>query len=347
MYFEINKIYRENDVNLETYINDNITKFNRSNITNHKNMRKSSSQYIVQKKMDKYIKYIRSKQMKYNASKKKNLEAIEYIIQIPMQYTKKEYRNKLNKFIDQIKEELIEDTWYLSKVRKTKGKSAYVHILCLDRIVFEDGKLIEVNKEYKKNIYYDPISGKRCKENNKSAQILYKKGTVKTSKRIIYVSDKIRLDYINTNPNEEKENKRFKNFTELIRGKVIPQLLEQIFKNKIYKQFKDFKKKSLKKAIKKKGKKYYVNKKIYLHDKEQLYEQRKVNAYNNIINHLNAYYSALLENGKDYIEFIKEELNSLDKVKKNIKLYERKCSYIINNIIKEFSDEFFYEKYKI
>lgn len=331
-YFEINKIYREDEINLKTYIEKNINKFTRTNITNYKNISYKNS-YIVEEKLNQYIDYIRSKQIKYKSSQKKNLEAIEYIIQIPLAFTTQENKNQLNKFIDDIKENyLIKNTWYFSFIRKTKGKSAYIHLLTLDRIVFEDGKEVEVKKEYKSNIYYDITSGRRCKEDNLNAKLLYKKGDVVSSKKVIYISDKIRLDYINTNPKEEITNKMFNNFTKFIREEVIDLLLKKYMDKVIPKFLKELKKKTIKKVIKKNGKKLYVNKYTYLYDKEEEILKRRVRAYNSTINQINAFLS--YDNSKDghYIKRIIEELERIDNII-NIKVFEREISFF-NEIFK-------------
>lgn len=323
-YFEINKIYKENDINLKTYIEDNLEKFTRSNMINYKNLSYKNN-HIVEKRLNQYIEYIRSKQLNYKDSKKKNLEAIEYIVQIPLNFIDKKNKNKLNKFIDELKEEyLIKDTWYFSFVRKTTGESAYIHILCLDRVVFPGGKEVVIEKEIKNDLFYDEKTGRRCTEDNPNAKLLKPKGK-EVEKKIIYVSDKVRLEYINSNPKEEKINKAYKSFTDLIRNKIIDQLFKKHFLNIYPKYFKDFKKKTIKKVIKKNGNKYYINKKKYLYDKEQEYDQRRCNSYNSAINHLNSHYKELNDKDTNYITKIKKELKNIEKTI-NIRVFERKIN---------------------
>ncbi len=330
-YFEINKIYKENDINLKTYLESNLEKFTRSNMTNYKDI-SYKNYHIIEQRLNKYIDFIRSKQIKYKDSNKKNLEAIEYIVQIPLNFTGKKNQNKLNKFIEEFKEEyLIKDTWYFSFVRKTQGKSAYIHILCLDRIVFIDGKEVEVTKELKNDLFYDKTTGRRCKSDNPNAKLLKPKGKV-VEKKTIYVTDKVRLEYINSNPKEEKNNKTYKNFTNLIRTKVIDQLLKKYFLNIYPKYFKDFKKKTVKRVVKKNGKKYYINKKTYLYNREEEYDQRRVNSYNSAINVLNSHYKELNDKDTNYIEKIKKELKNIEKTI-NIRVFERKINTFKQNFL--------------
>lgn len=324
LYFEINKIYAENDINLKAYIDKYKEEFIRSNIINYKKLKPIEKEIVIEK-FYKYIDLMKKKQINYKTSNKKNLEAFELVYQIPIEYTKKEYRNKLNKLIDQLKEEVIKDTWYLARIRKTKGKSAYIHIITLDRLYFEDSKEVKETKIYTNNIYYDPTTGRRCKEDNPNAKILKKKGTKEEVKKKIYISDKTRLFWINTNPKEEKINKEFNKFTDYIR-KFIYRLIKNIFSNEVLDVFLMFKKQHLKRKIKKKGKVYYINKKTYLYDQLESYEKRKIDNYNATINMINLKYQDILKKGELHILKMKEHLESLLTIK-NIKYFEEEIAF--------------------
>lgn len=268
---------------------------------------------------------MKQKQINYKTSNKKNLEAYELIYQIPMEYTKWEYRNKLNKLIDRLKEEVIKDTWYLARIRKTKGKSAYIHIITLDRLYFKESKEVTDTKIYTKDIYYDKATGRRCKSDSPNAVILKKKGTKEEVKKKIYISDKIRLYFINTNPKEEELNKEFNKFTKYIR-RLILDLIKKIFSNEVIDVFLIFKKKSIKRKIKKKGKIYYVNKKTYLHDKLESYERRKIDNYNSTVNMINQNYKIIYEKGEEYINSMKKHLEALLSIR-NIKYFEEEIAF--------------------